>query len=243
MYVGQVIVSSDDLKPLKNLAHSFNIKANFKINDEEQLKDQIETHNFKLEDIFNEAEENVDDQKTIAELLGEVDCDLEIKGIMDVEAQLNESEKNEDSNEKIKEKMSSNGGNKDPFYSNINLNKDKKDHNNHKIFQNSSQISMITNVSQKVEFGGRSIPPFSFQTQSEENTTVVPIIESEGKISRKSEIIKDDENSNDYSNFELTFKTDNVGKKNMRDDIDQKRERMKNKMKKKCNYCDSYVIN
>ena len=102
---------------------------------------------------------------------------------------------------------------------------------------------MITNASQKVEFGERSIVPFSFQTQSEENTTVDPIIESEGKISRKSEIIKDDENSNDYSNFELTFKTDNVGKKNMRDDIDQKRERMKNKMKKKCNYCDSYVIN
>ena len=93
MYVGQVIVSSDDLKPLKNLAHSFNIKANFEINDEEWLQDQIETHNFKLKDIDNEAEENEDD---------EVDCDLEIKGIMDVEAQLNESEKNEDSNEKIR---------------------------------------------------------------------------------------------------------------------------------------------
>ena len=153
LYVGQVIVSSDDLKPLENLAHSFNIKANFEINDEEQLQDQIETHNFKLEDIFNEAEENVDDQKTIAELLGEVDCDLVIKGILDVEAQLNESEKNEDSNDKIKEKMSSNGGNKDPFDSNININKDKKDHNNHKIFQNSSQISLITNASQKVDFG------------------------------------------------------------------------------------------
>ena len=93
LYVGQVIVSSDDLKPLKNLAHSFNIKANFEINDEEWLQDQIETHNFKLKDIDNEAEENEDD---------EVDCDLEIKGIMDVEAQLNESEKNEDSNEKIR---------------------------------------------------------------------------------------------------------------------------------------------
>ena len=149
MYVGQVIVSSDDLKPLKNLAHSFNIKANFEINDEEQLQDQIETHNFKLEDIDNEVEENEDDQKTIAELLGEVDCDLEIKGIMDVEAQLNESEKNEDSNEKIKEQ---NGESKDPIYSNINFNKEKKYHNN-KIFQNSSQISLITNASQKVDFG------------------------------------------------------------------------------------------
>ena len=99
-----------------------------------KLQDQIETHNFKLKDIDNEAEENEDDQKTIAELLGEVDCDLEIKGIMDVEAQLNESEKNEDSNEKIKEQ---NGGSKDPIYSNINFNKEKKDHNN-KIFQNSS---------------------------------------------------------------------------------------------------------
>ena len=58
-----------------------------------KLQDQIETHNFKLKDIDNEAEENEDD---------EVDCDLEIKGIMDVEAQLNESEKNEDSNEKIR---------------------------------------------------------------------------------------------------------------------------------------------
>ena len=93
LYVGQVKLSSDDLKPLKNLAHSFNIKANFEINDEEWLQDQIETHNFKLKDIDNEAEENEDD---------EVDCDLEIKGIMDVEAQLNESEKNEDSNEKIR---------------------------------------------------------------------------------------------------------------------------------------------
>ena len=51
------IVSSDDLKPLKNLAHSFNIKANFEINDEEQLQDPIKTHDFKLEDIDNEAEE------------------------------------------------------------------------------------------------------------------------------------------------------------------------------------------
>ena len=31
LYFGQVIVSSDDLKPLKNLAHSFNIKSNFEI--------------------------------------------------------------------------------------------------------------------------------------------------------------------------------------------------------------------
>ena len=93
LYVGQVIVSPYDLKSLKNLAHSFNIKANFEINDEEQLQDQIETHNFMLKDIDNEAEKNVDDQKTIAELLEEVDCDLVINGILDVETQLHESEK------------------------------------------------------------------------------------------------------------------------------------------------------
>ena len=45
-----------------------------------------------------------------------------------METQLNESDRIEDSHEKIKEQTSSNGGNKDPIYSNFILNKDKKDH-------------------------------------------------------------------------------------------------------------------
>ena len=96
---------------------------------------------------------------------------------------------------------------------------------------------MITNESKNVEFGEKSILPFSFKKQSEENTNADPLIKSEGKNFRRSEVIKEDENSNDYDDLELTFKTDK------KDNLDLKWERIKNKKKKKYNYCDSYVIN
>ena len=102
--------------------------------------------------------------------------------------------KNEDSHEKIKEQISPNEINKLPIHLNINLNKDKKDHNNDKIFQNSSQISLITNASKIVEFGEKYILPFSFKKQSEETTNL-----------RRSEVIKEDENADDYDDLELTF--------------------------------------